>query len=52
MNPTQLHERLRAVNEAARRRGRTPELLHELITLAILWSQLPRAVRATVERGV
>jgi hypothetical protein len=49
MNPSELHRQLLAVNAAARQRGRTPELIHRLIDLAILWASLPVAVRATVE---
>jgi hypothetical protein len=43
-----VYEQLLTVNAQARRPGRTPELLHQLIDLALAWASFPAPVRAAV----
>jgi hypothetical protein len=44
-----VYRQLLAVNAEARRPGRTPELLHQLIDLALAWASFPAPVRALIE---
>jgi hypothetical protein len=50
MQPEALYRELLAVNERARHKPRSPELVHRLIDLSLAYAKLPATVRARLER--